>query len=412
MVLAYGPHVVSTTRTVARARALRFVVLIGVVSLFSDMTYESARSINGSFLAVLGASAAVVGIVSGLGELLGYVVRLGSGWLSGRTGRYWLVTGLGYAVNLLAAPALALVGAWQVALLLIVLERVGKGIRNPPRDTMLSHAGSVIGQGWAFALREALDQTGAMVGPLTVALILFLRSGDYRLAYGWLVLPAVLSLLVLAISRRLFPRPRELERSEAPAPAARPGRWGFPRAYWRYLAAMALMGFGYADFNLIAFHLQRAGDATAAIPLLYTLAMGTAAVSALIVGRWFDTRGLPPLIVAAALSALFAPLAFLGGLGLAAVGVGLWGVGMGIQDSIMSAPISVLVAADARAHAFGVFNALYGGAWFAGSSVLGIVYGTSIGWVVVLSVLAQLGAVLVLCTMVRQLPGRGAGTQH
>lgn len=384
-----------------RASALRFVVLIGIVSLFSDMTYEAARSINGPFLAVLGTSAAVVGFISGLGELLGYLVRLVSGYFSGRSGQYWLWTGAGYVVNLLAAPALALAGAWQVAVCLIVAERIGKGLRNPPRDAMLSNAGSVIGHGWAFALREGLDQTGAMLGPLAVGLILFLRSGDFRLAYGWLVVPALLSLGFLLVSRRLFPHPRSLERA-APAQPPAPGRTSLPRPFWVYLAAMALMGFGYADFNLISFHLQRAGDPTAVIPLLYTLAMGTAAISALAVGRWFDRWGLPPLIVAALLSALFAPFAFLGNLAAAAAGVALWGVGMGIQDSIMNAPISVIVHADRRANAFGVFSAAYGVAWFLGSSVLGLLYGLSIPAVVALSVAAQLGAVAVLATLRRQ----------
>jgi Major Facilitator Superfamily len=396
---------VSQPRGATNARAaLTFVVLIGVVSLFSDMTYEAARSINGSFLAALGASAVVVGVISGLGELCGYLIRLGSGYVAGRSGRYWLWTYVGYLVNLLAAPALALAGSWQVAVLLIVLERIGKGIRNPPRDAMLSHAGSVIGQGWTFALREALDQTGAMVGPLVVAAILLLRSGSFRLAYAWLVIPAALSLIVLAIGRWRFPHPRSLEQEGAASPQGR----SLPRGFWLYLAAMALMAIGYADFNLISFHLQRVGDPTAAIPLLYALAMGVAALSALVFGRWFDRWGLPALMFAALLSAAFAPLAFLGNLGVAAVGVALWGVGMGIQDSIMSAPISVLVHPDSRANAFGIFNALYGIAWFAGSSAMGIMYSHSIVALVVFSVIAEVAAVAVLfATRGRIPPGTG-----
>jgi len=211
----------SGTADLARS-ALTFVVLIGVVSLFSDMTYEAARGINGAFLAVLGASAVVVGVGSGLAELLGYIVRLGSSYVADKTGRYWLWTAMGYVVNLFAAPAMALAGNWQVAVLLIILERVGKGIRNPPRDAMLSNAGSVIGQGWAFALREGVDQTGALIGPLAVGAILFIRSGAFRVAYAWLVVPAVLSLIVLAISRSRFPNPRILEApSTAPAGSSR-----------------------------------------------------------------------------------------------------------------------------------------------------------------------------------------------
>jgi MFS family permease len=382
------------------AVALRFVVLIGIVSLFSDMTYEAARGINGSYLSVLGASAFVVGAVSGLGELLGYLVRLISGYASGRSGRYWLWTWIGYLINLLAPPAMAFAGSWQMASVLIIGERIGKGIRNPPRDAMLANAGSVIGHGWAFALREALDQTGALLGPLVVAAILVIRPGSFRLAYAWLVIPTALSLVVLAISRSLFPDPRNLE---APAVEAVPVPSGLPSGFWIYLAAMALMGLGFADFNLISFHLLRAGDPSAAIPLLYALAMGTAAVSGLFVGRWFDRLGLPALAFAALLSAFFAPLAFLGNLAAAAVGVALWGIGMGIQDSLMSAPISAMVHADRRANAFGIFNAIYGVAWFVGSALMGALYGVSLGGLVLFSVAVQIAAVLVLLASRRQI---------
>jgi len=368
------------------------------------MTYEAARGINGAFLAVLGASAVVVGVSSGLAELLGYLVRLGSGYVAGRTGRYWLWTGIGYVVNLFAAPAMALAGNWQVAVLLIIAERIGKGIRNPPRDAMLSNAGSVIGQGWAFALREGLDQTGALIGPLAVGVILFFRSGAFRVAYAWLVVPAVLSLVVLAISRSRFPNPRLMEAPERSGPAPR----SLPKAFWLYLAAMALMAIGYADFNLISFHLQRSGEPTAAIPLLYALAMGAAAISALIFGRWFDRWGMPSLMLAAILSAGFAPFAFLGNLGVAAIGVALWGVGMGIQDSIMSAPISVMVHSHQRAYAFGIFNALYGVAWFVGSAALGIIYSYSIPALVIFSVVAQLGTVVVLFSMRKRVAAAGS----
>jgi MFS family permease len=178
---------------------------------------------------------------------------------------------------------------------------------------------------------------------------------------------------------------------------------GLPSGFWIYLAAMALMGLGFADFNLISFHLLRAGDPSAAIPLLYALAMGTAAVSGLFVGRWFDRLGLPALAFAALLSAFFAPLAFLGNLAAAAVGVALWGIGMGIQDSLMSAPISAMVHADRRANAFGIFNAIYGVAWFVGSALMGALYGVSLGGLVLFSVAVQIAAVLVLLASRRQI---------
>ena len=385
----------------AARKALRFVVLIGIVSLFGDMTYEAARGVNGSYLAVLGASAAAVGIVSGAAELLGYGVRVISGVLSGRSGRYWWWVGVGYAVNLLAVPALALADRWPLAAGLIVLERVGKGLRNPPRDAMLSFAGSVIGHGWAFALREGLDQAGAMLGPLLMGVILLQKQGDFRIAYLWLLVPALLSLLVLAISRWLFPSPRALESTAAKKDRSGSEGAALPSAFWTYLVAMAFIAVGYADFNLVAYHLQVSGTATGVIPLLYVVAMGTAGLAALIVGRRLDRYGMRALVVASAAATVFAPLTFLGTVPVAAVGVALWGVGMGIQDSIMSAPISMITEPDGRSRALGIFNALYGVAWFAGSTLLGVVYGYSVGAVVVISIAAQAVGVAVLIRLGR-----------
>ena len=190
--------------------ALKFVVLIGVVSLFADMTYEGARSINGQYLALLGASASVVGIVAGFGELIGYGLRLLSGYVSDRTGRYWAVTIVGYVVNLAAVPLLALAGRWEIAALLMIAERVGKAIRTPARDAMLSHATKEMGRGWGFGVHEALDQIGAVLGPLIVVVVFYFR-GDYPTGYGILLIPAVLALGVLATARRLYPHPRDLE---------------------------------------------------------------------------------------------------------------------------------------------------------------------------------------------------------
>ncbi len=377
-----------------RRAALRFVIVIGILSLFADMTYEGARGINGPFLAVLGATGTAVGVVAGLGELLGYLIRLFSGYVSSRTGRYWLIIGVGYVVNLLAVPLLTLAGSWQVAAALMICERIGKGLRNPPRDAMLSHAGTVIGQGWAFALREALDQTGALVGPLAMAAVLYL-DGSYRTGYAFLLIPALVSLVVLAAGRRQYPNPRELETDTQEAAS---GDRRLPRAFWTYLAAMSLIALGYADFILVAFHLQKASVASSdEIPVLYAVAMAVSGMSALVFGRWFDRRGFPVLVLAALLAAFFAPFAFLGGFTLVVVGMVLWGVGMGIQDSLMSAPIADMVLADRRAYAYGVFNAGYGVAWFLGSVLLGALYDhVSVLSVVVFSVVVQLAAIPVL----------------
>jgi MFS family permease len=368
--------------------ALRFVVLIGVVSLFADMTYEGARSINGPYLAILGASGAVVGIVSGLGELIGYSIRLVSGYFSDKNKSYWAITFFGYAVNLIAVPLLALAGSWQVAATLMVIERIGKGIRVPPRDAMLSYATQRMGRGWGFGLHEALDQIGAILGPLLVAAVLYFKGG-YQTAYGLLIIPALLALGTLAVARFLYPRPQDLEFTQKRLEVE-----GFSRVFWLYMAGAALVAAGFADFPLIAYHFQKASIATPVlIPILYAIAMAVDAIAAIIFGRLFDRIGLTTMIFVTFLSAFFAPLVFLGNLPMAVLGMALWGIGMGAQESIMRAAVASMVSTERRGTAYGLFNTVYGVAWFVGSVLIGILYDVSIPWLVGFSVVAQLAAI-------------------
>jgi MFS family permease len=369
-------------------RPLTFIVLIGVVSLFADMTYEGARSATGPFLAMLGASAFAVALVSSGGELAGYVLRLWSGRLADRTQRYWTLTFAGYAINLLAVPLLALARSWPAAACLIVVERAGKALRTPARDAMLSYATRTTGRGRGFGLHEALDQIGATAGPLFVAAVV-LRGGDYRRGFALLLIPALAALGTLALARRLFPHPRDLE------PASRTvSTQGLPRRFWTYLAASALVAAGYADYPLLAYHFGQVGSVPAGwIPALYGLAMAVDAVAALVFGAWFDRAGLRVLVVSTVLSAFFAPLAFGGGLAAAIGGAILWGIGMGAQESIMRAAIAGMTPPERRGTAYGVFNLGYGVAWFAGSAVMGWLYSRSMLALVGFSVLAQLAAV-------------------
>ncbi len=384
-----------------RRAAYRFIIAIGVVSLFADMTYEGARSITGPFLAVLGASGAVVGIVGGAGELLGYLLRFFSGRWSDRTGRYWAITFAGYGINLLAVPLLALAGNWPAAAALMLTERMGKGIRTPARDVLLASAAGEVGGGWAFGLHEALDQTGAMVGPLLVALAAVLLGG-YRGGFALLLVPAVCSLVTLAVAARTYPQPNA---PKAAAPSA-PGR-GFPRAFWLYNAAAALVAAGYADFPLIAYRLEQHGILRAPIiPISYAVAMATAALAALLFGRAFDRVGLLSLVPATVISAAFAPLAFMGGAVVAVVGVALWGVGMGAHESVMRAAVATMAPLERRGEAYGTFNAVFGIAWFLGSALLGVLYDISVHALVLFSILAQLAAIPLL------LAARGAHSEQ
>jgi len=372
--------------------AFRFVLLIGIVNFFADMTYEGGRGIIGPFLGSLGASAAIVGFVAGFGELVGYGLRSFSGYFADKSHRYWLVTFIGYCINMLAVPALALAGNWPVAAALIVAERAGRAIRRPAVEAMISHAGSSLGRGWVFGFNEALDQAGATIGPLITAFVLYQRGG-YHHAFAVLLISAVLCLLTLCVARTLHQRPEELEERSAHLTLGK----GFPRSYWLYLTAGALIAAGYADFALISFHFQRTSTVSQnLIPVFYAVAMAAGAVASLIVGKLFDRLGLRTVMVAVVLAALFAPLAFFGGASLALIGTALWGIGMGVQDSALKAILSGVVAPEKRSTAFGVFDTAFGIAWFAGSAVMGLLYGKSILALVLFSLVLQFAALPVL----------------
>ncbi len=383
-----------------RRHAVIFILLFGMVSLLADVTYEGARSITGPYLALLGAGAGIVGAVAGAGELIGYSLRFVFGYLADRTRRYWALTIVGYALNLLAVPLLALAGSWQVAALLIVLERTGKAIRTPARDTLLSHATEQTGHGWGFGLHEAMDQIGALLGPLVVAGILA-RMGNYRLAFATLAAPAVLAMAVVFAARLLYPAPHTLA-ERAVNPSAEPDGRLLPRAFWIYLVASAFIAAGYADFPLLAYHFERTDLMPAAwIPLTYAVAMATDALTALLFGRLYDRFGLRVLSLSVVLSLLFAPLVFFGNFSLALLGVMLWGVGLGAQESILRAAVASLVPSARRGTAYGTFNAVYGFAWFAGSAIIGVLYDNVIWLAVIFSVLVQVAALITL-QLIRQ----------
>ena len=380
---------------------LHFVVLFGVVGLFSDFAYEGARGINGPFLGLLGASGFAVGLIAGGGELVGYALRLLSGRAVDRSRLYWPMTLVGYLVQMLAVPALALAGSWQAAAILIILERTGKAIRKPAAGVMLAGAGERIGRGWAFGLYQALDQLGALLGPLTVALVLARRNGDYHLAYAWLGLPALATLLLLAAARLRFAEAGAIR--HRPAPAA---DGSYPPAFWWYLAGTALVGFGFADYPLIAYHFTRSGSVDAVwVPLLYAAAMGAGGGASLLFGKLYDRKGLIVLVPLTLLVAAFPPLVFLGGFDAALVGALLWGIGLGVHESVMSAAVAGMVPSQRLGSAYGLFTAIFGLAWFAGSATLGALYDISISATVAVAVAAPLLAMPLLLVAARKLRG-------
>jgi MFS family permease len=377
--------------------AFAFLTLMGIVSLFSDMTHEGARSILGEYLNLTGASAATIGFVSGVGELCGYSLRLLSGFVADRTKKYWALVIAGYALQVLAIPALALIpeNGWVLACGLVILERIGKAIKKPAKNTLVSFAASETGVGKGFAYQEFLDQLGAFLGPVILFVITLLLGTEklfstYRMCFLILGIPALITLGLVLFSRYRYPHPETFEQTEEKKEAFR-----FRKSFVFYMIAISLFAFGFADFTLITLHAaktQAFPDST--LSLLYAAAMAVDAFAALFFGWLFDRIGLKALILSTLCSAFFAGFVFLtGNPVLIGVGIVLWGVGMGAQESIMKAAVSSIIPRAHRSAGFGIFETGFGVAWFLGSWLLGALYDVRPLYLVLVSVAVQLLAV-------------------
>ncbi|MFN3813695.1 MAG: MFS transporter [Aquificaceae bacterium] len=365
-----------------KGHAYRLIILFGIVSLLADMTYEGARGILGPYMSLLGSSAFVVGFVVGFGEFIGYAARLLSGYIADRTKEYWPIVILGYLINLFSVPLLSLAPGWQIACLLILLERFGKSVRTPSRDVLLSFVTSRVGHGLGFGVHELLDQMGALLGPLFVS-VLMLSFGSYRISLASLSIPALFALITLIYTKFNYTYPVEKEERYHADSLRMP--------FWVYLLACCLIAIGYADFALVSFHVKKNTIfADEWIPLLYAFAMGIDALSALLFGFLFDRIGLSTLLLGTFISSLFSIFCFSYNGLFVLFGLLLWGFGMGVQESIMRAAIAKLAPVEARGKAFGIFHFFYGLFWFLGSSFMGYLYEVSLIYLIIFSVSSQL----------------------
>jgi MFS family permease len=382
------PEHTNPAPTVSASGAFRFVLTLGLVNLFADMTYEGGASINGPFLGSLGATAAAISIIAGVGEFLGYSLRLVAGYVADRTGRYWPITFFGYAINLLAVPAMILADHWLAAAILIFVERTGRAIRKPTVEAMLSYTTNRYGRGWVYALNTALDETGATLGPLLIALVLLGAGGTaYRTGYAVLLVSSLLALLTLGVARYFFPAPTQLEAG----PTARAK--GFTLPYWLYMIAAACFGAGLMSFEFVSFHLSSTGTVTGFwIPLFLVIATAAGVAASLLLGRLYDRYGLGVILGAVLLSALFPPLVFLGGFYAALAGLILWGIGYAVQDTLLKALVAGMLPEGWRNLAFGLFYAGYGCGWLVGSVTTGLLYDHSIPLVIAFAMAVQLAS--------------------
>ena len=391
------------------SKAMKFIVLFGIVSLFSDMTHEGASSIRGAYLSLLGASAGVIGFASGLGELVGYSMRYVFGRLTDRTKLYWPMTIAGYVLDILAVPALALVGehGWVAACALLIVQRMGKAIKKPAKDTLMSFASSQEGTGKSFGLQELLDQIGAFLGPVLLYLVMLLRQQGntfdaYALCFAVLAIPGAITFILLLVTKHKFPNPEQFE----PEPKEYiPFR--MKREFLLYIAGISLFAFGFIDYSLVLMHISSTFTSLSAglaetgslvtegtLPLLYAGAMLVDAVAALVFGYLYDKKGVKVLVLSTVFSAPFPILIFAGkSIPVVLAGIALWGVGMGAQESILKAAATTMVSKNSRATGYGIFECSFGVFWFLGSWLLGTLYDVSIPAMIAVSVVAQLAAI-------------------
>ena len=381
------------------SRAMLFILLFGIVSMFSDMTKESAESIRGAFLSLMGASAATIGLVSGLGELVGYSLRFVSGKFADRTRKYWPIVIVGYCLELVTIPAMAFVGenGWVAACILLVVQKFGKAVKKPAKDTVVSFAASREGAGKAFGLQELLDQFGAVLGPLLLYVIMLFKTDGstferYSFCFLALAVPAVLTLVLLVVTRLHFPNPEQFEPDAKEYVPLKVGS-----KFVLYIIGISLFAFGFLDYSLVAMHVNRTcADIVpaGALPLLYSAAMLVDAVAALLFGNLYDRWGMKVLVVSALLAAPFSFLIFLGHSAPAlVVGVVMWGIGMGAQESILKAAVTDMTPKSARATGFGAFSLALGLAWFLGSWCLGALYDINLTLMASVSAACQLLAI-------------------
>lgn len=400
------------------SQAMIFLLLFGIVSLFSDMTHEGASSIRGAYLSIMGASAGVIGFVSGLGELIGYSMRYVFGKITDRTKMYWPMTILGYVLDVLAVPALALVGedGWIWACFLLVIQRMGKAIKKPAKDTIMSFAASQEGVGKSFGMQELLDQIGAFLGPVLLYLVMLFRTnGDtfqtYAFCFAVLAVPGFITILLLLFTQHKFPNPEHFEpESKEYIP------FRMKRSFILYIAGISLFAFGFIDYSLIIMHVSRVYTDIAAnltetsalvtegtLPLLYAGAMLVDAVSALVFGHLYDKIGVKSLMISTVLSSVFAIFVFsMESVPMLLIGIALWGIGMGAQESILKAAVTSMVPKNSRATGYGIFECSFGIFWFLGSWLMGVLYDFSIPAMVAVSVTAQLAAIPLYSASARQ----------
>ncbi len=381
------------------------IIIFGIISLLGDMVYEAARGANSQYFNLLNINAAQVGLVFGIGEFLGYMLRLFSGIISDKSGKYWLFIFIGYGM-LIVIPLMGFTKNWNILVVLILLERIGKSLRSPAKDTIVSGvAENQVGIGFAFGLQEALDQIGAFLGPLIFTLVFYLAGKDgisvYQLGYKVLVIPFILLMFFVTFAYRKIEREHlvpSLDAKEFQNEKLGP-------TFWAYTAFTFFCTLGFVNFSTVGFHLKANNlMSDGNITLLYAIAMIVDALTALIVGRAYDsqkkktgrkTGGLLVLALIPFITFLLPFLTLSYSTTLIIAGMVIFGIVMGTHETIMRSAIADIAPFHKRGTSYGVFNTGYGLALLGGSSLMGWFYNLDkIGLIIGLTCLSEFIAIL------------------
>lgn len=378
--------------------ALEFILLFGLISALGDITYEGARSVYGNYLGFLGASAIIIGFVTGFGEFLGYAIRLISGYFIDKTGNSWIVTILGY-VMLISVPLLALAGNWQIATLFVILERIGKAIRSPGKDTLISHATKHLGTGVGFGISEALDQIGGIIGPVIFTMALTYLGG-YKQGFKLMWIPAILTVVVVLFTRYKVPKPSMLEENiESNIKVSKEKNIStnyLPKNFWYYSLFIFFSVLGFANFPIISYHFVSQNIlGEAFIPTLYAMAMALDGVFAIFIGKHYDKKGFSSLVLIPILTIPIAILGFSKNSMFVIISIILWGCVMSIHETIMKATIADITSISNRGKAYGFFNTIYGIAIFLGSTIMGYLYEYSLHYIFIFVVIIEVFALMI-----------------
>ena len=380
---------------ISKRNAYVAILAMGIVSMFGDIVYESGRGIAPDYLKFLGASALLVGLVTGAGEFIGYAARLVSGSLADKSRAYWLFIFLGYGL-ILTIPLIGFTLSIELVMALLLLERLGKALRSPSRDTVVSIVSNGVGSGKAFGIHEAIDQIGAIIGPLILGGVMFYTANNYSIAFKILLIPFALMLVAIAYTYRKIGKSVEVE-----ARNIRDDGTPLTRGFWFYCFAIFLNTIGLIPVALILYSgssiLQPLGEQWI-VPLLYVIVQAVDAPMALASGYFFDKFGVKLLVLPFILAMFPAFLVSYGGLvGVIAACIA-FGFVLGMQESIYRAAICDLVPLCRRGTAYGIFNTILGVGTLAGGAIFGFLLDRSYSATVLVGIAAvpQIAAIIVL----------------